>query len=454
MPSKKTNIENLSGEFQLAFESKVAKIGWLSPKSVSKADEYLENIAKSWNEVSELGAVSHFFTEDEHFDGETIQINGKRLLQFGSCSYFGLELDPRLIEGAIAAVRKYGTQYSSSSVYVSVGLYRDLQEKYSRLFGMPAIIGQTTTLSHLSCLPNVVNDRDLILLDQQVHNSVQLASRLVQERGVPARFVPHNSTYALEQYLKKYSSKYQKIWFLIDGIYSMYGDVAPISELEMLMDKYPALHLYIDDAHGMSWNGLYGRGYALSKLTKLDRSVLVTSHAKCFGSAGGTILIQDPDLHARVKKFGATLMFSGPIQPAVLGASNVSADIHLSNEISTLQVALKQKMKFRNDLISKYEIPVKSEGGSPITFVCIGDHSDTGRLFHFLKDRGFYVNVAVFPAVSRNKSGIRFTTTLLQSNEHTESLLKSIGDFLDQNDAQISRKMIERKFFGKGKLYT
>ena len=106
-------------------------------------------------------------TEDEKFTGPTMTVNGTKLFDFGSCSYLGLNRDARLKAGARDAVDRFGPNYSSSTIYSSLGLNGELEARLSQIFGAPALVAPTTTLAHLGALPVLAFPGDLVLLDRQ-----------------------------------------------------------------------------------------------------------------------------------------------------------------------------------------------------------------------------------------------------------------------------------------------
>ena len=115
--------------------------------------------------------------EDTRSDGRHVRIRGRDLVNFASCSYLGLELDPRLIEGAVDATRRFGIETSSSRAYLSSPLYSEFEAAIERIFGGAyVVVAPTTTLGHLAALPALIDDDDAIILDHQVHSSVQLAA--------------------------------------------------------------------------------------------------------------------------------------------------------------------------------------------------------------------------------------------------------------------------------------
>src|SRR3954465_667626 len=263
--------------------------------------------------------------DDAPLDGRTISLAGRPRINFRSCSYLGLELDTRLREGVCEATARYGTQFSSSRAYVSAPPYLELEEHLDRMFGGHALMMPTTSLGHLAALPVLVGSKDAVVLDQQVHASVQLATGQLRLQGTTVEMIRHNSIDRLERMICRLAPKHRRIWFLADGVYSMFADLAPFAELRVLLDRYPQLHLYIDDSHGVGWAGTHGRGPALEALGMHERLVVAASLNKSFAAAGGAVIFPDPELRRRVRTTGGPMIFSGPVQPPMLGAALASA---------------------------------------------------------------------------------------------------------------------------------
>ena len=129
--------------------------------------------------------------EDEQLDGRNVHVNGKKLLNFTSCSYLGLELDPRMIAGAIDATTRYGTQFASTRSYLSLTLYKEIEELLAQMFKMPVALAQTTGLGHIANIPILVGDNDVVIMDISVHATVQEAVSLLVERGVKIEKIRH-----------------------------------------------------------------------------------------------------------------------------------------------------------------------------------------------------------------------------------------------------------------------
>jgi 7-keto-8-aminopelargonate synthetase-like enzyme len=169
----------------------------------------------------------HNDVEDEVLDGRHITVLDRRLVNFGSCSYLGLETDPRLKAAVHDAVDRYGTQFSSSRAYASAPLYRVAEESLADLFGRPTIITPSTSMGHIATMPTLITGRDALLLDHQVHHSVQTAAKLAQNTGARVELIPHNDLRTLERRLEAFRTTHRRVWYAVDGLYSMYADFFP-----------------------------------------------------------------------------------------------------------------------------------------------------------------------------------------------------------------------------------
>ena len=389
--------------------------------------QIVEQIYQNVATAKSMG-ISQNIIQDSELTKRNITLHNQSCINFASCSYLGIEKDPRLVEAAVDATRKFGTQFSASRAYLSVSLYKELEDLLSKLFGYPTIVSATTTLGHMSVMPVIANRSDAIIMDQQVHASVQTAVKLVQATGTHVETVRHNRMDYLEGRIKKLQSKHRKIWYLADGVYSMYGDAAPMRELHHLMDKYSNFHLYIDDAHGMSWMGKKGVGYVLDGRQLHKKAVMLTSLNKSFSAAGGAIIVADPDLEKMIRYCGGTLMFSGPVQPPQLGAAIASAKIHLSGEIEKYQEALQENMSLFLDLIRENNLPLLGEGKTPIFYIGIGKVLHGYHMVQRLMQRGFFTSIGAFPSVPVNRTGVRVTINANHTKEDIRKLAKVITE--------------------------
>jgi 7-keto-8-aminopelargonate synthetase-like enzyme len=363
-------------------------------------------------------------------DGRHVTLAGRKHVNFGSCSYVGLETDERLKEAACDAIQKFGVQFASSRAYVSCTLYQELEDLLRRLFRSPLVIAQTTSLAHFSALPVLIGNKDAVLFDQFVHASVQAVIPTLRQAGVHCRAVRHNNMSKLSAQIADLSSKHQRIWYLADGVYSMGGDLCPTTELRELLNQHEKLHLYIDDAHGMSWTGRHGRGWILDRELIHPRMVVALSLAKAFSASGAVLVFPNAEWAHLVRTCGSTMIFSGPLQPALLGAAIASAKIHLSDEIDERQQALVERIDLFNSLCASRGIGLGTTARTPIRFVKVGSEEQTYLAAAELMKQGYFANTATFPAVPWRHAGLRIALTVHQRLEDIRGLVDRLAHML------------------------
>jgi 7-keto-8-aminopelargonate synthetase-like enzyme len=354
-------------------------------------------------------------------------VHGRDLLNYGSCAYLGLNTDQRLVDAAKAAVDQYGSVFSSSAAYTSIDLYTDLEERLGKIFTQGhLLVPTTTTLGHLSVLPVLVGPGDLVLLDHQVHASVQLTAAVLRGLGAEVSDIPHNDTESLRATLSERAHKHKRVWFLADGVYSMFGDTAPVRAVAELLGEFENLYVYYDDAHGTGWKGPHGVGHVINEVGYHDRMIVIGSLAKSWGAGGSVLMIPSEQMAAKVLLAGATFTFSGPIHPANLGAAVAAADFHLSPERDVREKRLLHKIDYVRDRLVESPLPLMSLERTPLWYVRIGELGRAIEYARRMMEDGFYVNVSGFPVVPWGMDGVRFTTTTFQTDDDLERFMDSL----------------------------
>lgn len=391
-----------------------------------KHNHFLDTVDQVFTHAKQQ-KILHLKAEDNRLTGRTIRVNNKDLYHFGTTGYLGLEQESRLKEAAKEAIDRYGTQFPLSKSYIAHPLYDQLENLLEQMYGQPVIVAKNATLAHMAALPVLVEDRDAILLDHQVHWSVQDAAKQLKLRGVKIELVRHNRLDILEEKIQKLSSKVEHIWYMADGVYSMFGDFAPVEKLIALTKKYKQLHIYFDDVHGMSWTGRHGCGYVMDKMQQLNpKIVVVGTLSKTFGANGSFILCGNENHHMKIKTFGGSLTFSAQLDPASVGAAIAAAKIHLSNDIIEYQKELRDKIKYFNELMAKYNLPVVEINESPVFFLATGIPKTGYQMTSRLMEEGFFVNMGLFPAVPSKNTGLRTTISRHNQKQEMEMLVNAL----------------------------
>jgi 7-keto-8-aminopelargonate synthetase-like enzyme len=395
-------------------------------------------------EGEKLGIIGNI-AQDEKIDGKYVTVNDKQLHFFGNCSYLGLEQHETVKQRSIDAINKYGAVFSSSRTYISINYLQQVEEKLQQLFGKPTLITQTTGLGHIAWIPLVATKGDVIIMDHQVHRTVQNAVNMVKAGGVAVELLRHNRMDLLEEKIIALSKTYNKVWYMADSIYSMYGDVAPMYELQQLLNNYEQFYLYIDDAHGMSWVGTHGRGFVLNEIDYHPKMCLATSLVKGFGANGAALIFVDEQMRDLVRLAGSPFIFSGAPSPAAIGAIDGSADVHLSKEINVKQTLLNSLMHHVIDTCKQLQLPLIRQDVSPVFYIGIGgQNSLAGHIVKDLINAGYLVNPCSYPSVPLKNEGIRFTITTHQTKESITGLLNALSSLLQQHG--VTQQMIMPAF--------
>ena len=420
-----------------------------------KHNNFIDTVDEVITDATKEGII-HLYAEGEKLSGRKIRVQGEELYHFGTTGYLGLEQDSRLKDAAIAAIHKYGTQFPLSKTYISHPLYAELEDKLTQMYQNPVIITKNSTLGHIAVIPTAVRDEDAVILDHQVHWSVQNATQILKTRGIPVEMIRHNNLEMLEDKIKKLSSKARKIWYMADGVYSMFGDYAPVAELLQLCRKYPQLHLYFDDVHGMSWKGKNGTGFISESLGEIPKNMLLFGTlSKTFGASGAVLVCPDQELHRKIKNFGGPLTFSAQLEPASVAAALASADIHLSEEIYQLQSELQTRITHFNQRLEGTDLPLIENNDSPVFYIGTGLPATGYALVKRLMKEGFFTNLGLYPAVPVKNTGVRITISRhnqkVDIDALTEALKFHLPKAIEESGSDLGRIY---RFFRLDKNYT
>ena len=364
------------------------------------------------DEVKALG-IYPYYRPIESGQDPVVKMAGKDVLMFGSNSYLGLSDDPRLKEAAIEAIRKYGTSCSGSRfLNGTLDIHLALEEKLAALVGKEEAVTYSTgfqvNLGVVSCL----GFKDgYIFLDALDHACIIDGSRLSFSRVLK---FPHNDVEALEKKMQMAPLEAPKL-IVVDGVYSMEGDIAPVPQLVELCEKYNA-SLMIDDAHGLGVMGDHGRGTA-NHFGLTDKVELIMgTFSKSFGSLGGFIA-GDHEVLNFLKHNSRSLIFSASMPPANVAAVSRAIDIMLSEP---------ERLEHLWALTRHAHAEFKARGfdigptQSPIIPLFVRDLNKCLTAVKMALDEGVFITPVIPPAVPEDSVIVRFALMATHSFEQLD----------------------------------
>ncbi len=388
---------------------------------------------KQFDEIINLSKklqLGQVLVENEKFDGRAITFDGSDKIFLGNCNYLALATDPEIIETAKEGIDRYGAFFSSSRSFAALSLIEQLESEWESIFNKPCLITPTTSLGHIANLPILVGEKDLVILDQQVHNSVFNAVMICKAKGTEVAYIHHNRLDILEAKILDNKQKYEKIWFMADGVYSMFGDTVPEVQLTSLLNKYDNFYAYVDDSHGMSWKGHQGVGSYLSQTYFHDKLFMALSTNKGTGTGGALMVYPDIAYKNLIRNCGSSIVFSGPLSPSMIMAGIKAAEIHKRADFAERQAKLDGLMTRFIDKACDLNIPLVRDDKTPVFFIGMGSEEPTIYVAKGLQKAGFFVDVAGFPSVPKNNIGIRITLTNYLNETDIDNFLNALSSLI------------------------
>lgn len=362
-----------------------------------------------------LGIYPYYQTIDRN-EGPVAIINGKEVIMLGSNNYLGLTIHPEVRQKAREAITDFGTSLTGSRPLNGTHqLHEELEKDLADFFGRESCLVFTTGYqANLGVLSALMTEGTTLIIDKADHASIYDASRLSRAEVIGFK---HNDMGDLEKVLESVKSKQGKL-IIVDGVFSMEGDVANLPEIVKLSKKYGA-RLVVDDAHGVGLLGKTGRGTA--EYFGLDDQVdlIVGTFSKTLASIGGFV-VGSHKVVDFIKHFGRSIIFSASLPPASVVAAKTALAI-LKREPERVTRVQENGRYLRENLKSLgFDVGVSA---TPIVPIIIGDEVTTLTLWRDLLDSGVYVNAVLYPATPRDKALLRTSTTSEHTREHLDRAL-------------------------------
>lgn len=369
-------------------------------------------------EAMASGLYPYFIPMTES-EGTEAVFRGHRLIMCGSNNYLGLTTDPRVRQAAIEAVKRFGTSCTGSRfLNGTLELHEQLEHELAEFVGKPAaLVFSTGMQANLGAISALVSRSDVVILDKDDHASIVDGARLGW--GEVKRF-RHNDFADLERILARLPDNVGRL-VVVDGLYSMGGDIVPLPDLAPVCKKYGA-RLMLDDAHAIGVLGS-GRGTAAHFGMTDDVDLIMSTFSKSFASLGGFVAGDETVMHY-IKHHARALIFSASMSPA--NAAAALAALHIMRDeperVTRLaQIAEKMRNGYRQ---LGFNI---GNSNTPIIPIFIGDDTKVLLFWKALFENGVFVNPVLSPAVPQGMQLLRTSYMATHTDAQLDRVLEIFG---------------------------
>lgn len=356
-------------------------------------------------------------THDETLGAET-WVGGKRYVNFASYDYLGLNRHPKVVEAAKAAIDQYGTSVSASRIVAGeIPLHGELERAIADTYGTEAAVvfvsGHATNVTTIGTL---LDADDLVIYDELAHNSIIVGAKL---SGASAFSFRHNDTAALERLLKRERPKHRNVLIVVEGLYSMDGDMPDLPQIIELKERYGAW-LMVDEAHGLGVLGKRGLGSPEqwgidAKSVEIWMGTLSKTLAGCGGFITGSSVLIDI-----LRYRAAGLVYSVGMSPPVAAAALAALKIFRAEPERVTKLHA-NSLLFLNEAKAR-GLDTLSSQGYAIVPVMVGDIIKAGRITDRMSQRGINVLPIIYPAVPLKAARLRF---FIQSTHSPEQIISA-----------------------------
>ncbi len=380
----------------------------------------------NYTEARDLQATGFYpyFLPLEDTEGTEVVIDGHKLLMLGSNNYLGLTTHPKVRQATIDAVNKYGTSCTGSRfLNGTLALHHELERRLANFVDKEAALVFSTGMQvNLGAISSLVCKGDIVITDKDDHASIVDGARL--SFGKMLRF-RHNDVEDLERVLVKAGDKPTLV--VVDGLFSMGGDIAPLDKIVPLCKKYGA-RLMVDDAHAVGVLG-NGRGTAAQFDLTDQVDLIMGTFSKSFASLGGYVA-GDKDVIHFIQHHARSLIFSASI-PAHCAATVIAALDIIESDSSLVEKLWNVTERMRTGLKQLGFNTGHSQ--TPVIPVIIGDNEPTFVTWKTLYDAGVYTNPVISPAVPPGMALLR--TSYMAT--HTEEQIDRALEIFEQVGKQV-----------------
>jgi len=380
---------------------------------------------KDAKEIRAMGLYLYFRTIASAQD-PVVSMDGHRVIMLGSNNYLGLTNHPEIKEAAEQALRKYGTGTAGSRfLNGTLDIHVELEDKLAAFMERDAALCFSTGFQvNLGVISSLIGRRDVVILDNLDHACILDGARLSYGRVLK---YAHNEMDGLEERLRSVSDD-NAAMIVVDGVFSMEGDVADLPKIVELKKRFGA-RLMVDDAHGIGVMGDNGRGTAEHFGLDDEVDLVMGTFSKALAGVGGFV-VGDHDVIDWIKHKARTLMFSASPPPASV------ASVTKALEVMIREPERRHDLWKITDYMKREFITLgfdTGESASPVIPLVVGEDITSFQMTKRLQEEGVFVNPVVSPAVPEGRAMIRTSFMATHTRDHLDQALEAI--------AKVSREM-------------
>ena len=396
-------------------------INWFTDKHLNLYMGLLQEKFSKYRQPQEYMAmgVYPYFREIDSAQDTEVMMDGKKVLMFGSNSYMGLTYDKRIVEAAIKATRKYGTGCAGSRfLNGTLDLHVQLEKELAAFLGKDECLVFTTGFTvNEGVIPTLVDRKDYIICDDRDHASIVDGRRLSFATQLKYK---HNDMEALEKELKKCNPDSVKL-IIVDGVFSMEGDLAPLPEIVRLKEKYNA-SIMVDEAHGMGVFGRQGRGVCDHFGVTDQVDVIMGTFSKSFASLGGFVAA-DSDTINWIRHTCRSYIFQASCTPASAAAALEA--LHIFQNEPQRQENLWKITNYALESFRQAGFEI-GETESPIIPLYVRDTEKTFLSTKLAFDEGVFINPVIPPACAPQDTLLRFALMATHTKEQVDTAVEKL----------------------------
>lgn len=373
-----------------------------------------------------LGLANPFFRVHEGVAGAATRIAGREYINFSSYNYLGLSGHPSVNRAAKQAVDRYGTSASASRLVAGERpVQRELEEELARLYEVEdCVVFVSGHATNTSTIGYLFGPKDLVVHDSLIHNSVLQG---IQLSGAARRSFPHNDLAALEQILAKIRSQFERVLVVVEGLYSMDGDIPDLPLLIDIKRRHKAF-LMVDEAHSLGVLGENGRGICEHyNVAGKDVDIWMGTLSKTLAGCGGYIA-GERTLVEHLKYAAPGFVYSVGMAPPLAAASLEALRIMLREpaRVGKLRARAQQFLQ----LLLSLGVNTGYARGYAVVPAIIGSSIKAVRLSNQFFDAGINVQPIIYPAVEERAARLRFFLSVMHSEEDIELACRTAGKLI------------------------